>query len=75
MKEYVLCRICCRRYRGYAPKGGDGSVLYPRTHQRQIPTWRRDAKVLKKEICPGSFFEGEIITGLCAEPSENAKDK
>lgn len=36
MSEYVICSICGNRYVGKVPKGGDGSVLFPRKHKRKI---------------------------------------
>jgi len=31
--EHVKCQECGFWFRGYVPKGGDGSVLFVRTHK------------------------------------------
>jgi hypothetical protein len=46
-KERVTCSICCRKYSGKIPKGGDGSVLFPRKHN----LWKC------KITCEGSLQE------------------
>lgn len=60
--ERVICSVCKMRYKGKIPKGGDGSVVFPRKHYRKIPLvgpfgilpWT------DKERCPGSFLPADL---------------
>lgn len=45
----VRCSVCDKVYRGYVPKGGDGSVYVPTAH-------KKDGK-----RCPGSWTDAEIV--------------
>jgi hypothetical protein len=59
-KEYVTCSVCGRTFKGFTPKGGDGSVLFPRTHWTTIPVTTSMGimpKKGKKIVCPGSYRE------------------
>lgn len=51
-REWVTCSICDNRFVGIVPKGGDGSVLRPRKHNRG--SWGRFGRVVN-EVCPGSY--------------------
>lgn len=52
----MICAICGRIYQAKIPKGGDGSVWWPRKHYRKAST-----KVRLRSYCPGSFKEGDLI--------------
>ncbi len=44
--RWVICQICCRRLKGYVPKGGDGSLACAPRH-----TWPSGKR------CEGSNWE------------------
>lgn len=54
------CAVCGRIYKAKIPKGGDGSVLWPRKHYRNL-----GLSCLERQhddsYCLGSFTEGELI--------------
>jgi len=59
--ERVTCTWCHRRYVGRIPRGGDGSVLFPRKHKIKrrertsvFPTYKTIV-----EVCKGSFIAAE----------------
>jgi hypothetical protein len=57
-KEVVTCSVCGKKYAGKVPKGGDGSVLYPRRHKRFVPNpegYGLNQHSYHREICDGSF--------------------
>jgi hypothetical protein len=58
LEEYVTCVVCGRRFKGTVPKGGDGSILYPRKH-RQFSRQTANLIHMYGEIpyCSGSFKE------------------
>jgi len=55
--ERVTCSWCNKRYIGKVPKGGDGSVLYPRKHKitRRKRTSVFPTYTTVEEVCEGSF--------------------
>jgi len=55
--EKVKCPSCGFCFYGYVPKGGDGSVLFVRTHKTMDYSGNRFSRVK----CPGSDKLGEII--------------
>jgi hypothetical protein len=61
-KVYIYCPVCGRKYEAKTPKGGDGSMLVPRKHSRDIlPLYdygNTGSYAHRKEVCPGSWQEG-----------------
>lgn len=55
--EKVKCSECGFYFYGYVPKGGDGSVLFVRTHKTMNYSGSRFSRVR----CTGSNKLGEII--------------
>lgn len=55
--EHVKCKVCGYCFYGYVPKGGDGSLLYVRTHKRINNNFSRFIRIK----CPGSNQPGEFI--------------
>jgi hypothetical protein len=55
--EFVKCQECGYCFRGYIPKGSDGSVLFVRTHKTMDYSGYR----FKRVKCPGSNKQGEIV--------------
>lgn len=65
-REYVRCSMCGRKFVGKIPRGGDGSVLFPRKHWIVVtsPPLFLETGIEKysiKEVCMGSFQAGEWI--------------
>lgn len=51
----IKCAVCGRIYQAKIPTGGDGSLLWPRQHNRIFTNKKLRA------ICPGSHQEAELI--------------
>lgn len=51
MAEYVTCNVCEKYIAGKVPKGGDGSVLFPRRHAPLYPSVSGQTPA----VCSGSF--------------------
>lgn len=65
MTERVTCKVCQNRYVGRVPKGGDGSVLFPRKHNMSIPVTNNLGITdlpERKVVCPGSY---EVAKEYC----------
>jgi len=59
---YVTCAVCKNRYIGVIPKGGDGSILFPRKHSRYViynTNLHISMRIGNRERCPGSYQEAE----------------
>jgi len=56
----VKCAICGRIYKAKIPKGGDGTVLWPRKHYANIGLTKLE-RIQDDSYCLGSFTEGELI--------------
>lgn len=59
-KEIVTCSHCGREYVGKVPKGGDGSVLFPRKHRLSPGSAERYTSAFRSVkgydwTCPGSY--------------------
>lgn len=67
MAELVICSKCRREFKGYVPKGGDGSLLYVRYHRRiYIAFISMHVQHLRSKKCEGSnraALEVEINNG------------
>ena len=57
MNERVVCRVCGRDYAARVPRGGDGSIVMPRSHDGP-----------EGEPCDGMFEEGVSLSTLPACP-------
>lgn len=60
MNEIVTCSHCGREYVGKVPRGGDGSVLFPRKHKLSLTSverWcnRAGTPTNHDWTCPGSY--------------------
>jgi len=56
--DYVTCSVCGKRYKGRIPRGGDGTVLYPRRHRIKIfytTNLGLSPRRPRYERCEGSF--------------------
>lgn len=64
-KIHVRCVVCKRIYVSKIPKGGDGTILYPRLHYEKLlfPVSIIEVmnKVSGKSYCEGSFQEGIVV--------------
>jgi hypothetical protein len=49
IKIRVRCSVCDKVYRGYVPKGGDGSIYIPTAHK------------IDGQRCRGSWQDAEIV--------------
>jgi len=56
----VRCSVCGRVYKSKIPKGGDGSIVFPRKHYRNIGLSRQE-RTLDDAYCSGSYTEGKEI--------------
>ena len=56
----IKCAVCGRIYKAKIPKGGDGSVSYPRKHYANIG-YSKLERLQDDTYCLGSFKEGELI--------------
>ena len=62
MSKRVYCSVCELDYVGKIPKGGDGSVLFPRKHYRKLKEFSEKGirYTGEKEVCLGSFREAGL---------------
>ena len=56
----VKCAVCGRIYKTKKPRGGDGSVSWPRKHYRNLGLSKSERE-LDDTYCLGSFTEGKLI--------------
>jgi len=71
--NYVTCVYCGKRYQGKIPKGGDGSVLFPRKHKvflHNPVSVGGGISVDKGKFvtCPGSYQEAKEYKDLYFNP-------
>jgi len=59
-KMKVKCSVCGRIYKAIIPRGGDGSLHWPRKHYRNLGLSKLE-RLQDDTYCLGSFTEGKLI--------------